>query len=197
MKLFVARHGMAAPMTGAVGDDQDRARRLTAAGEKQVMQSAMAMKRRIDVKGGRPRIIKASPFARTIQTAQIFADVLGLPVQLEDHLMPHKDLEPYIMDLAHDRDNKRVMLVGHHDNIMPALNSLGKYDDDDKVDELGYAEVRALDLDRESGQWIEEGRYIPASQPGAVAPAVHGTPENGTVAPPIQMSARKSALAAK
>lgn len=194
MKLWMARHGQAHPLDGDEGGDQDRARRLTDAGQKQVMQAAFAMKRRFDVKGGKPRILKASPFARTIQTAQIFGDVLGLPVQLEDHLLPHKKLASYIRELIGDRDTKRLMIVGHHDNMIPALHELGEYGEDEDVKALGYAEVLALDIDRESGQWIEEGRYIPSTmmtaQPGSEAPPVVGVAPQGAVAPPIVMAAR-------
>lgn len=138
MRLYVARHGDA----GAFSADPavERARSLTQAGREGVERVALW------IAGERehPRLIVCSPFARAQQTADILGRVLGAPVSTEDELQPDRDLGWWVGSVLANEDLKRVMLVGHTDNLSPLLVHLRV----DRVDPLVKGEARRLKVDR-------------------------------------------------
>ncbi|MEI7771582.1 MAG: histidine phosphatase family protein [Chloroflexales bacterium] len=83
--------------------------------------------------------ILASPFARATQTAEVLADVLGLPVTLTALLQEHGPGEDFdavrvrvrdLLSAAEDSPYARVAFVSHGSPIRAALLELSK----DKID---------------------------------------------------------------
>ena len=109
MKLYLMRHAEPTP-----GHPMDATRQLTADGKKQAAQMAAFLVRDI----GRVDIVISSPFARTMETAEIMADALGSYVASTRLLEP--DAEPpeawkEIERLA--QESQHVLLVGHDPSI--------------------------------------------------------------------------------
>lgn len=155
MKLWLARHGFA----GDYSPDPaaERARELTPGGRLVVRAVATALRARGDV---RPKVILSSPLRRTMQTADVLGSVLGAPVEPLPALVPHLPVAHVIRKLA-AREMRRVMLVGHTDNLSPASAELLDLDVVPPADEFRIAEVRGYDLDRKSGHATERFRLSP------------------------------------
>lgn len=154
MKLYVARHHFA----GDYRHDDPRAERLrslTAAGRMQ----ARAVGNALRGKGVRPTVVLASPLARTIQTADIYGEILRAPVEPSDSLVPHMPVSRFLQKLG-ERGMRRVLVVGHHDNLSPAIAELldGETAPDD---DLLMGEARGYDLDRSAGTLDEVFRITP------------------------------------
>jgi phosphohistidine phosphatase SixA len=146
------RHGPAGPPSD--DPEKERSRPLTKDGEELVAAVAEAMLKA----GEEPRVIFASNYERTARTADIVGSVLGAGVDLIDECSPHMPLASFFRFLLDDDDTKRVMIVGHSDNIVPALNEL----DDNGFDDIAKGEVRRLKIDRKSGEWKEIWRLVPS-----------------------------------
>lgn len=152
MKLWVMRHSVA----GQVSTDPEveRDRPLTDEGVEIAEAIAKGMKDADEI----PLVIFASCFVRTQETADIVGKLLKVPVDLIDELAPHLPITKWVMGLIENEDMKRVMIVGHHDNLEPCFEELG---DGEVFDELVKGEVRRLDIDRDTGEWTEEWRLRP------------------------------------
>lgn len=144
MKLYIARHGYAGD--SSTDPKQERERQLTAEGKATVLAVANAMS---DV-GEVPNIIFCSPLARANMTADIFGRVLGSSVNVIGDLAPMRNIDAAILNLMSYAKAKRVMIVGHVDNTTPAMTG---FDGDSKWKDLVMAEVRRVQIDRDSGDW--------------------------------------------
>ncbi|QEM67348.1 phosphohistidine phosphatase SixA [Geobacter sp. FeAm09] len=115
MILYVLRHGEAVERTDG-GDDEWRY--LTERGRADVRKVV----ERVTRCGHKPRLILSSPLVRAVQTAEIAAQracrknrtVIAGPLQ------PDGDLEELTRHILHQKEAKRVMVVGHE----PLLGSL-------------------------------------------------------------------------
>ena len=111
MDLYFLRHGEAAP---------DGERPLTSEGAREVARVARWL-RKHDVK---PEIIFSSPLARALQTAQLVADTLEVPMQVEDRLACGARLEQVAELLRPLGRRARVMLVGHEPDFSDMVGEL-------------------------------------------------------------------------
>jgi phosphohistidine phosphatase len=163
-KLYFQRHGAAEPMTAghADGSHADYDRRLTDEGKAQVEQAALMLRMR----GARPDIVLSSPALRCVETAQIIGRSLGAPVQLDDGLRHHEPLARHLVKLG--KEYKRPYLVGHHDNIEPALAELGGYSPD-QIKPFETGEVRKFKMN-DDGVWAERWCFEP-TLPAVLPPA--------------------------
>lgn len=153
MRVYLVRHGDAGDYSSDPATERSRA--LTLQGRKAAEQVAMAMGKMGEV----PAVIVASPFARAQQTADIMGRVLGAPVGLDDALQPHLPIERWLLRQAR-MGLRRLMVVGHHDNMVPGLEALGEK----PFDKPKKAEARRLKLDRLDGDWSEIWRLIPGAE---------------------------------
>jgi len=114
--------------------------------------------------GDRPRRIEYSPAVRTTETAKIVAGILKIPACENRNLFMDKPAEMVIKALCDDKKAKRVMLVGHSDNIPAALRILNWLSGDEKygVDPFATAEMRIFDVDRKTYTWDEIDRVLPS-----------------------------------
>lgn len=109
MKLYLMRHAEPTP-----GHPMDATRQLTDAGKKQAAQMAAFLVRDI----GRVDIVISSPFARTMETAEIMADALGSYVAATTLLEPEAEPEKTWAEIARlAQQAEDVLVVGHHPNI--------------------------------------------------------------------------------
>lgn len=114
--------------------------------------------------GERPKRIEYSPAVRTTETAKIVADILKIPACENRNLFMDKPVDMVIKGLCDDKKAKRVMLVGHSDNIPTALRALNWLSGDDKygVDPFATAEMRIFGVDRKTYTWDEIDRVLPS-----------------------------------
>ncbi len=149
MKLYVARHGYAGePILDDERADDDRG--LTSAGRRDV--EAVAVEADIA-----PSAIFTSPLRRARETAEVFGRRFRAPVKVATALHRHDDPESWLRRAVLDGGLKRVMLVGHVDNLPDLMSELG----DQPVDRLKKGELRAYRIDRETGAWTERWRITP------------------------------------
>jgi phosphohistidine phosphatase SixA len=152
LKLWLARHSEAG------GPDRDpveeRERELTEEGEAIAEDVARGMKKAGEI----PEVIFASNYRRASQTGDIFGKILGCDVDLIDECNPHMPLCEFIQTILADENSKRVMIVGHSDNMIPALEELGV----DETDDFAKGEVRRYKIDRDSGKSKERWRLRPS-----------------------------------
>lgn len=153
MKLYVMRHGYA----GDPSDDPKKERDRPLLAEGRTM--ALTMAEALGDLGEVPKVIFSSPFARAIQTADIVGKTLGVQVNVIGDLAPVRPLEGTISDLISSDSLKRVMIVGHKDNTTPAMNTLGG---DVKWDDLVMAEVRRVEINRDTCEWKWKFRIRPS-----------------------------------
>lgn len=144
MKLWIGRHAFA----GRYSTDPktERERPLQAEGIKIAKAIGDAMVAADEV----PSVIFASPFTRATQTADIYGKAFGAGVSVMDDLSPDRPLEDRILELMAHGQVKRLMIVGHVDNLPDAMNNLGG---DVNFDDLVMAEVRRVRIDRKDGGW--------------------------------------------
>lgn len=144
MKLWVARHGYAGDFI-PYDTKAERNRPLRPEGRKMVQAIAAAMADADEC----PKVIFASPFERTKQTADIIGSFLMVQVNIVDDLAPNRPLEERLLEFMGHKEQKRIMIVGHVDNTTPAFNNLGS----GKWEPLVMGEVRRLKIDRKTGDW--------------------------------------------
>ena len=144
MKIFVGRHAYA----GDPSDDpkKERERPLTPEGVKM----AKAIAQTVLDGGDVPSAIFSSPFARAVQTADIYGKCWGVQVNVVGTFAPMRPLEDEIMNMISSDKLKRIMIVAHVDNTTPAMRTFGG---DVKWKPLVMAEVRRMKIDRDSGEW--------------------------------------------
>lgn len=112
-RLSLVRHAQA---ENAWADQSDWDRELEPRGRR----DAMEMGRRLAQQGAPPQRILASPAARTLQTARILADELGLE---EGSIQPHEGLylasAQRMLDITRTlgEEARHLMIVGHNPGI--------------------------------------------------------------------------------
>lgn len=139
MKLFIMRHATA----GEPKDDpeEERARGLDETGQ----QAASAVGAALRKADPTPKVVLSSNYARTLQTGDQVARELGVDSNPVDELAPHSPIRSYIKSLLDNDNSKRVLIVGHSDNLDPLL-------EDDMKDDSGplfKGEVRCYRVDRD------------------------------------------------
>jgi phosphohistidine phosphatase SixA len=166
VKLYLLRHGYAGDYIGKdqgaqfLHNPEDLARRLMPDG----VDAANAIAGWMQSKDELPTVIYHSPVKRAAQTAKIIGKTLGVPTVEEQNLEISKPLEMVVKRLAADKAQKRVALVAHTDNIVPGLRALNWLSGAEKfaVDPIAMAELRILDIDRDSFTWDERLRVLPS-----------------------------------
>lgn len=118
MKLYFLRHGLAGDPTQWQGDD--RLRPLTQEGKDKMKQEAenIAM---LDLELDR---ILTSPLVRALQTAEIVAERLVLPVIQDERLSPGCKPEALESILKDHPEAKNIMLVGHEPDFSGMLTAI-------------------------------------------------------------------------
>ena len=153
-KLWIARHCFAG--SPSADPKTERERSLTAEGRATAKAIAQAM-----IKAGEiPYVVFCSPFARTVQTADIIVKTINdagamlsknaLQVNAIGDLSPMRPIENGILNLLSKGEIKRVLLVCHKDNTTPAMNNFGG---DSKWKDLTMGEVRRVNMQRKDGSW--------------------------------------------
>ncbi|MDB5079836.1 MAG: sixA [Chloroflexi bacterium] len=109
-------------------DRRDIEQELTAKGAEQAVHLGQALSRRLNVQGKVISLVLTSPYQRTIQTAQLMAQELGLPperVQILDALAP--DIEGSVdatMQVLSTLPDEGVILVGHGPDLASMARKL-------------------------------------------------------------------------
>lgn len=116
MELWIARHG---PNDLGGPEALDRERSLTERGALHVQAVAERMKRDGEI----PNIVFASPFARTMETADIFGQAFGRRVVPSTDLCPWHPLLPYVAQFMPEFSG--IMMVGHHSSFEALLKNIG------------------------------------------------------------------------
>jgi phosphohistidine phosphatase len=116
MKLYLLRHGKA-DWPDWDGPDDDRP--LTDEGIEDMKTVAAALKR-LKVA---PAFILSSPLPRSLRTAEIVADALGLAVEERDELRPGFDRR-HCDTLLAERPGIDLMLVGHEPDFSWLIRSI-------------------------------------------------------------------------
>lgn len=114
MKLYLVRHATATErLGGAVQRDQDRP--LVHEGEEEAHAMAIAL-RRLGIRGD---VFLASPYLRTRQTAELFAEVLShtYAIELSDALAPGGDHHQLLEQLAGRKHLEHIFLFSHMPDI--------------------------------------------------------------------------------
>lgn len=144
------RHGDAGPRNK--DQAKDDARELTP----DAVKAADAVAQDLKDTNPAPHAIYASPIKRAQQTAAALGKAFGLEVQSADELHPHKDAKGFIEKLAANEKNTRVAVVGHHDNLGPALAELGD------IEQMAKGEVRRYRIKRDGSGLKERDRICPS-----------------------------------
>lgn len=152
MKLWVGRHSDAGEYI-PYDPKKERERPLTAKGRAMTKAIGSAM----GSAGEIPNVIFSSPLIRAQQTADILGALLAVQVNVIDDLAPNRPLEDRLLELMGHSEMKRIMIVGHHDNMEPGFENLGG-----KFDPIAMGEVRRLRIDRKTGDWSERWRAQPS-----------------------------------
>ena len=122
MNLYFLRHAIAEERSGSspAGDAQ---RRLTPEGAKKMRRIARGMKAaKLSFD-----LILTSPYPRAKETANIVAEIFGVPKKMEltPALAPHGNPKQLIDDLhRHHPDRKNVLLVGHEPYLSRLISIL-------------------------------------------------------------------------
>lgn len=146
MHLFIVRHGIAIER-GAPKCPPDPERFLTEEGIAKTRQSAKG----VAALGSAADQLVSSPYVRSMQTAEIFAEALGFPAQKirqSEALLPGADPLLIFRELAREKPGANVFLFGH----APQLDDLIAYALGCKraVTALKKAGVAQIDLQRVS-----------------------------------------------
>jgi phosphohistidine phosphatase len=147
-RIYLVRHAQAASKKSGRSDFD---RRLTKKGTKE----AYRMAKRLKDRGVRPDILISSPANRALETAAVFAEVLGYPplkVKIRKDLYPDPN-DDALFGVIRDTDPRleALMIVGHD----PSLSRLGSSLDVHFNEALPKAGVAAFSF--ESSGWSEVG----------------------------------------
>ena len=112
MKLYLLRHGVAEDAAPGVLDAE---RSLTDDGRDKLA----AVLRRAAEAGVCPDVILTSPYARSLQSAEMAKEALQCPRDLvqDSHLTPHSDPDDAWKLLRDYRGFEQVMIVGHNPHL--------------------------------------------------------------------------------
>jgi phosphohistidine phosphatase SixA len=138
VKFWFMRHSCAGP--ASTDSDREKWRGLTDGGR----EIALAVARQMLEDGEVPSFIICSSYSRTKETASLLGSILGVSVDELDELTPNMPIRPVIEAFLADDNAKRVMVIGHTDNINPYLEQVAG--DDEK---LAKGEVRRYEIDRD------------------------------------------------
>jgi phosphohistidine phosphatase len=144
MRLYFLRHAQAEPGSGM--DDHDR--QLTADGHRRTATAARVM----TALGIAPVHIYSSPRIRSLQTAEIVADALDMPVEVRDEVNFGFDLGGLDRLIENLSDDSEVMFVGHEPSLSMMVHELTGADIDMKKG--GLARVDLYDREDLSGTLI-------------------------------------------
>lgn len=158
VRLYLMRHGTAADRMTWAADDASRP--LVERGEAVTRRVAEALARA----GASPGAILTSPYPRASQTAEIIADVLGVPggALADERLEPGFAIRDLRSVLAEVVGPDEIMLVGHEPDLSELTADLTG---GSRVvfKKSGVARVDLSDLDR------PEGRLVWLAQPALLA----------------------------
>ncbi|MEP6699403.1 MAG: phosphohistidine phosphatase SixA [Verrucomicrobiota bacterium] len=145
LDLFFLRHGLA-DWPNWKGSDDDRP--LTDEGKMKTHRVASFL---VDA-GAQPQKILTSPLPRALQTAEIAAEHLRLPLETADGLAKGFDVDHLKEILGNDQLDS-VMLVGHEPDFSRIIEKLTG--GDVKLEKSGIARI-ALDRKKMTGQlrWL-------------------------------------------
>jgi phosphohistidine phosphatase len=110
MILYLVRHGIAVDRTDPKSPP-DPERPLTARGVQKTRSAALGLR----ALGAKPDVLVTSPYVRAAQTAEIFAEALGFPlekIRVNDHLKPAGNPGEILKEIAHLRA-KEIACFGH------------------------------------------------------------------------------------
>ncbi len=113
MHVYLFRHGIAMDRQPGMTDAD---RPLTHEGIEKTRRAAAGWARAVDA----PQIILTSPRQRAAQTAELAAEILGASVEVA-HALGEQNVRA-IIDVLEERDEDRVMVVGHE----PTLSELAE-----------------------------------------------------------------------
>ncbi|MFN7105606.1 MAG: phosphohistidine phosphatase SixA [Pyrobaculum sp.] len=151
MRLYLVQHGEAKVET------EDPRRPLTERGAREVRKIAEFLKKA----GVRVEKIFHSGKLRAIQTAEIFAEVLGAEVEQTEGLDPLSD--PKIWAERVERLTSDVMIVGHLPHLGKLVSYLVAKNEELKIVEFRYAGVVCLERggDRWAVIWAVRPELLP------------------------------------
>jgi phosphohistidine phosphatase len=154
MRLYFLRHAQAEPGGGM--DDHNR--QLTADGHRRTATAAKVM----TALGIAPAHIYSSPRIRSLQTAEIVADALDMPVEVRAEVNFGFDLVGLDRLIENLSDDSEVMFVGHEPSLSMMVHELTGADIDMKKG--GLARVDLYDLEDLSGTlvWLIAPRVFDA-----------------------------------
>jgi phosphohistidine phosphatase len=110
MILYLIRHGIAVDRTDPKCPPEPE-RPLTARGVQKTRSAALGLR----ALGAKPDVLMTSPFVRAAQTAEIFAEALGFPldkIRVNDSLKPAGNPSEIVKEISHLRA-KEVACFGH------------------------------------------------------------------------------------
>ena len=118
MILYFLRHGKAEDR----GDGPDAERRLTAGGA-DALRAGAPLWLRLNL---RPSLVITSPLPRAAETAEIFAEAVGISdrVVADDRLAPGAGWGDMARAMADHPDAKRIMFVGHEPDLSSVVSQL-------------------------------------------------------------------------
>lgn len=148
MDLWIVRHG---PNDLGGSEAFDRNRSLIELGREHVRGVAEQMKRDGEV----PRVILASPFARTMETADLMGEIFDVRVCPSTDLCPWNPILPYIVNFMAN-DLSGIMMVSHHTGFERILDSIG---DKKAPSVLACAEARRYEFGIGEDGWRMDLRY--------------------------------------
>jgi phosphohistidine phosphatase len=110
MILYLIRHGIAVDRTDPKCPPEPE-RPLTARGVQKTRSAALGLR----ALGAKPDVLMTSPLVRAAQTAEIFAEALGFPldkIRVNDSLKPAGNPSEIVKEISHLRA-KEVACFGH------------------------------------------------------------------------------------
>jgi len=114
MILYLVRHGIAVDRSDPKCPPEAE-RPLTARGVQKTRSAALGLR----AMGAKPDVLITSPLVRAVQTAEIFAEALGFPVdkiRVNDSLKPAGNPAEIIREMSHIRA-KEVACFGHAPHV--------------------------------------------------------------------------------
>lgn len=117
MRLYFLRHGLA---DRAAWHGPDALRPLTPRGVERMQAEAHTLA----AMGFAPDAIRTSPLQRALQSAEIIAQALGTPLQVEPRLAPGFGLPALHAILQETRESSSLLLVGHEPDFSTTIGAL-------------------------------------------------------------------------
>jgi phosphohistidine phosphatase len=114
MILYIVRHGISVDRTDPKSPPEAE-RPLTAKGVQKTRSAALGL-RALDVK---PEVLISSPYVRSAQTAEIFAEALGFAsekIRVSESLKPQMDPAEILKEIAQIKA-KELMCFGHAPHV--------------------------------------------------------------------------------